>query len=254
MKKNTKILIVVFAAILLAAAAAFLIVKVLSPARTTVYLFNDSYAAGTVISSNMFTPIQIDSKAVVLGAKSDMNVYFVTGSECPELIKSGDTLKIDVNKGMPLMKSMLSIAGGSAIEMRMDPAAIAVTVSVNSVKGVTSELKPGAHVNVYFTSALETKLLFENMRVLNVEKNTNGALTAVSLEANHQEAVMLVNAAESGSIYLGLVNANGYQYITRGEIPTVPSVTPDPTPELESPSGLTVDDILNGENPEDSGN
>lgn len=250
MKKNTKILIVVFAAILLAAAAAFLIVQILSPARTTVYLFNDSYPAGTVVKSNMFTPTQVDSKAIILGAKSDLNAYFVTSSEYTNIIKSGDTLKIDVNKGMPLMKSMLSIAGGSAIEMRMDPSSIAVTVSVNSVKGVTSELKPGAHVNVYFTSALETKLLFESMRVLNVEKNTNGSITAVSLEANHQQAVVLVNAAESGSIYLGLVNSNGYQYILNGDTRSVPSATADPT--LENPSGLTIEDIMNGENPEDN--
>lgn len=264
MKKNTKILIVIFAALALAAAAAFLIFKVLSPSRTTVYIFNDSYAAGTTVTSNMLTPVQVDSNAVVLGAKKDMNTYFVTNqTEYAELMKSGDTLKIDVSKGMPFMKSMLSVAGGSAIEMLMKPSSIAVTVGVNNIKGITNDLKPGAHVNVYFTSALETKLLFENMRVLGTEKNSNGALTSVSLEATTNQAVVLVNAAESGSIYLGLVNANGYQYITTGNASA--NTTPVPTSESQSASiidqaqttpqtGLTIDEILNGENPDDNGN
>lgn len=214
MKKNTKILIVVAVALILAALAAFLIVKTLTPTRTTVYLFNQSYPAGTTVSSGMFTAVQVDRNMIVLGNKTDVGTKFVTQKEYTEIVRSGDSLKIDVSEGMPLMKSMLSVAGGNAIEMRMKPSAIAVTISVNNVKGVTNDLAPGSHVNVYFTSAMETRLLFENMRVLSVEKNSAGIISAVSLEATHTQAVTLVNAAESGSIYLGLVNANGYQYVT----------------------------------------
>ena len=109
--------------------------------------------------------------------------------------------------------------------------------------------------------ALETKLLFENMRVLHTEKNSNGALISVSLEATHNQAVVLVNAAESGSIYLGLVNATGYQYITTNSEAASNSSASSETDETvaqtqaqNQQTGLTIDDILNAENPDDDGN
>lgn len=230
MKKNTKILIVIAVALMLAALAAFLIVRALNPTRTTVYLFNQSYSAGTTVSGNMFTPVQVDSNMIILGNKTSVNTKFVTQAEYAQIVKSGDSLKIDVSEGMPLMRSMLSVAGGNAIEMMMKPSAIAVTVSVNNVRGVTNELTAGSHVNVYFTSGSETRLLFENMRVLNVEMNSSGIITAVSLETNHAQAVTLVNAAESGNIYLGLVNANGYQYLSKSSTDSGSSTEYDLTP------------------------
>lgn len=240
MKKNTKILIVISIALALSVLAGFLVVRLISPQRETVYLFNSSYSAGTTLTSDMLTAIQIDANIVTLGVKSNVNQRFVTSSEYSQIIRSGDSLKIDVGKGMPLMMSMLSVAGGNSIEMLMKPSAIAVSISVNGVKGVTNELEAGSRVNVYYTTGTGTKLLFESMRVLAVSKTNSGVLSAVSLEANHEEAAILINAAESGSLYLGLVNANGYQYQVK-ETPTpeptaAPTEEPTPEPSPEPPA------------------
>lgn len=236
MKKNTKIIIVISVALALAVLAGFLIVRLISPQRETVYLFNDSYVAGTTLSADMLTSIQVDANMVTLGVKTSLNQRFVTQAEFAQIIRSGDSLKLDVGKGMPLMKSMLSVAGGNSIEMLMKPSAIAVSISVNGVKGVTNELEAGSRVNVYYTTGTGTQLLFENMRVLAVSKTSSGILSAVSLEANHEEAAMLINAAESGSLYLGLVNANGYQYAIR-ETPA-PATTAEPEPETPAETAI----------------
>ena len=233
MKKNTKIIIAIGAALVFSVLTVLLIIQILTPQRATIYVFNDNYGAGSTLSSNMFTSIQVDSNIVSLGVKNNVNQRFVTQAEYADIIRSGDSLKIDVGKGMPLMQSMLSVAGGNAIEMLMKPSAIAVTISVNGVRGVTNDLSAGSRVNVYYTGTNGTQLLFENMRVLGVTKTSSGALAAASLEATHAEAALLINAAENGSLYLGLVNANGYQYlVTDTPTPSTESPTPAPTPEL----------------------
>ena len=213
MNKNKKIVIVLVIAILMALLAGYAIVSFLSPHRTTIYVFKTAYSIGTQITSDMLVPVQVDSSMVVAGRNTAVSEKFITSSDIRSLLESGDSLKVSVGEGTPLMRSLLSISGGNSIMMSMSPSSVAVTVNVDNITGITKELYSGAAVNVYVTSySGGTFLLFENMRVLDINRKTDGSLTSATLEVTNEEAVKLINSTKNGSIHLGLINPNGYQY------------------------------------------
>lgn len=198
--------------------ASYLIYHYMSPSRGTVYVFNDDYEAGEQISSSMLIPVQVDSSIIVAGKKSDVSTQFVTPNEYAEVVRSGDSLRMDVSEGMPLTNSMLSVSGGSTVEMNMKSDAIAVTISVDQFTGITNDLKAGVRVNVYSNMNSQTRLIQQNKRVLEVFKEGSDII-GVSIEENIYESMELIYAATNGSVYLGLVDATGYQ-ASEGEDPT----------------------------------
>ena len=217
MQKNKIIRMLLISALLFSALAGYLIYRYMSPARETIYVFNDSYQAGQQITPNMLTPLQVDANALVAGSKTSVGNYFITPADINAVIKSGDSLKIDVAKGMPITNSMLSVSGGSNIEMNLTKDSIAVSIPVNQFTGVTSDLKKGARVNIYSSANGVTSLIQQNKRVLEVFYDS-GIITGVAIEENIDESLELINAETNGSIYLGLVDSTGYQAI-EGEDP-----------------------------------
>ena len=218
MSKNKIITSLIIGAVLFSSLAAFLIYHYMSPSRGTMYVFNDSYSAGEQLTADMLTPIQVDSSIIVAGKRTNASAQFVTPSEYQEVIRSGDSLRMDVSEGMPLTSSMLSVSGGSTVEMNMKSHAVAVTVSVNEYTGITNDLKEGSHVNIYANIDSKIMLIQQNKRILEVFKN-DGVITGVSIEEDTQESMELIYAVTNGSIYLGLVDATGYQS-TEGTDPT----------------------------------
>lgn len=214
MKKNYKIIIILVVAIIMAVLASMGIVSYLSPRRATIYVFKSAYAIGTQITSDMLIPVQVDSSIVTAGKKLNVSEQMITSNELKALLESGDSLKVSVGAGTPLMKSLLSVAGGNKIVMSMSPSKVAVTVNVDNTTGVTQELYSGASVNVYVTAySGNTFLLFEDMRVLDITRNkNNGSLSNVTLEVDNEQAVKLINSTKNGSIHMGLINESGYQF------------------------------------------
>lgn len=197
-------------AVICSITACVLIYNYVAPARGTIYIFNDSYPAGQQVTSDMLSPMQVDSSVIVAGKKDAISTRFVSPSDYAEVIRSGDSLRMDVSEGMPLTTSMLSVAGGTAVEMNMKSDSIAVTVAVDSNTGVTNDLKEGARVNVYSCMDAQTTLIQQNKRILAVYSD-GGIITGVSIEENIKESMELIHAATYGQIYLGLVDATGYQ-------------------------------------------
>lgn len=224
--KNKKILIVISVAILSAILACVLIISFLTPARTTVYLFKDSYDAGTKLTSNMLTPVQADSNIIVAGSSVSTGTHFVTRDNYVELVTEGDTLKYDVDKGDCLMSSMLSSKADNRIALNMDPTSVAITIPVNNTTGVANNIKAENHVNVYVTyNSGGTYLLLENVRILCVLGDDNG-VTGYTLELNNQEAVRIIDAVNAGTVYCGLTNSEGYIY--ENILDAIPSETTAP--------------------------
>ena len=219
MKKNSKILIVLSVALVFAIAAGICVYRFLSPQRATVYVYNAEYEAGTMLTSDMLTPIQVDANIVVAGARTSVGQRFVTSGDLPALLKTGDSLKTDVGIGTPLMLSQLSATGGNAIEMTMQSAAVAVTVEANAVTGVTNDLTASSSVNVYVTyNTGRTELLFERLRVVEGHNGGNvGSLSGFTLELTNSEAVQLINATKNGTLYFGLINAGGYKPVLNAD-------------------------------------
>jgi Flp pilus assembly protein CpaB len=208
--KNRKIIFVLVAAVLFAFLAAFAAYKLLTPSRTTVFVFEKEYTAGTQVTRSMLVPLQVDSTILTGGRSFTTGDYYVTGTNINAVLQSAGILRTDVQGGTALMSSMLTTTGGNSIEMAMRKDAIAITIGVNNISGVTDELSYGSRVNVYASYEIETVLMLQNIRVLRTTHN-NG-LTSVTLELDHEQSMRLVHASTFGLIHLGLVDANGYQY------------------------------------------
>lgn len=218
MQKNRKIILILVLAFIVAVIGGVALYFYLTPQKTTVYTFKENYSAGTAITQDMLTPVQADANIYYGGAKSDISSYYVTGDNISEVLKSGDSLRTDVVKGMPFTISLLTAGGGSKVEMQMDPTKIAITVPITNITGVTNELKSGSRVNVYVTGegggdseVYSTKLIFQNMRVLSVSYAQGNTLESATLECNIEQSMELVYYASTYSIYLGLIDGTGYQ-------------------------------------------
>lgn len=214
--KNRKIIGILLAAVVLSVIGGIATYQYLNPKKVTVYVFNDSYETGTVLRSEMLTSIKCDASIVVAGKNTETAARFVTGEDIRDVLQTGDSLRMDVSDGMPLTLAMLSVNGGSSIEMNMDPSKVAVTIPVSSISGVTKDLKDGSRVNIYATGLDEsaaTTLIFQKMRVLSTTRDANGALTAATIEVTSEESLKLIYAASNATIYLGLVDSAGYQEI-----------------------------------------
>lgn len=209
--KNKKILIVILVAVLACAIATYGLYAILTPQRTTIYTFNDNYSAGTLVTSEMLTPVEIDQTLVINSNQMSAGDYFVTASNYKDVITSAGVLRADVYSGNALMTSMLTTTGGNSIEMTMKQNAVAVTVGANFVSAVTNELSAGSRVNVYASYEDSTTLLLQNVRVLSVGRES-GTINSVTLEVDIAQSLQLVHAYTYGSVQLGLVDATGYQY------------------------------------------
>lgn len=209
--RNKKIILVIAAAILSCIIATYGLYGILTPQRTTVYVFNADYPAGTLLTEKMLSPVEIDQSIVVGGTKMSAGDYFVTDSNYNNVITSAGVLRNDVHSGNALMTSLLTTTGGNSIEMTMKQNAVAVTIGANLVSAVTQELSSGSRVNVYASYNDSTTLLLQNIRVLAVGRES-GSINSVTLEVDIAQSLQLIHAYTYGSVHLGLVDATGYQY------------------------------------------
>ena len=93
-------------------------------------------------------------------------------------------------------------------------------------RSVTNDLKEGSRVNIYATGVNEnggTTLLFQNMRVLTVQKDANGGLSSATIEVDANQSLKLIYAANYSSIYFGLVDSSGYEFTEEEEPSYLPT-------------------------------
>lgn len=209
--KNRKIIIVLVLALIVSLAGSFLLYTYLTPQKTTVYVFNNNFETGTIVTESMLTAVQCDSNILVAGAKAGTGSQFVTGGSLKTVLNTGDTLRMDVSAGMPLTTAMLSVNGGTSIEMSMDPSKIAVTIPVNNATGVSNGLREGSRVNVYSVNDIGAVLILQNMRVLAVKSGDE--VRNVTIEVTADQSLRLIYYIANSTIYLGLVDNGGYDYV-----------------------------------------
>ena len=215
MNKNKRMLLALTLVIIIAVAAGFMLWYYLNPQKTTVYTFNDNYEAGTLVTSDMLTPVRVDSTITVAGSNTDTNTRFVTGNTITDTLNAGNSLRMDVSDGMPLTYSMLSVSGGTSIEMSMDSSSVAVTIPATEGSGITTDIEQNSRVNIYATGwdgADGTTLIFQNVRVLAVNSGSD-AVTSIMVEMTVEESLKLVNAMSTCTLYYGIVDASGYQAV-----------------------------------------
>ncbi|MCI9553518.1 MAG: hypothetical protein HFE94_08300 [Acutalibacter sp.] len=252
MKSNKKIVYVLAAAIMLCMISAAGIYMFLAPQRATIYVFRNDCTAGTQVTRELLTPMEVDATIIEMGETNNIGKSYVTASEYTEILQNAGTLRYDVSAGTALMKSMLTSHGGSKVEMGMKPSSIAVTVPSDYLSAVTNELSSGAYVNVYasYDNNAQTLLILQNIRVLTAPR-VDGVLAGVTLEVDHEQSLKLVHAMSYAKITFGLVNSQGYQYTveeqpaydiggfvvdaeTSGQTVVVPDPSAQPQPPAEN--------------------
>lgn len=121
-------------------------------------------------------------------------------------------------RGEPVTsRRLVDQVGGSTLASMITPEKRAVTVRVNDVIGVAGFLLPGNRVDVLATRMTrdrraDTRTVLQNMRVLAVDQRASPdaskpvLVRAVTLEADPEEATILVKATEEGTVQLALRN------------------------------------------------
>ena len=217
--KNRKILRILLLALVVSIMFGVGLYMYLTPQRTTMYVFNGNYKTGDPVTMDILTPVQVDSKIIYSGQQRDAQTELVTGENINEVLRSGQSLRMDVNEGLPLTLSLLSASGGSSVEMKMDPTSIAVTVPVTETTGVTNDLQSGSRVNIYTLRNDAVVLILQNMQVLSVNRDDSGAITGATIECTQEQSLKLVYASSNSTIYFGMVSGSDYE-IKEGEDPS----------------------------------
>ena len=117
-------------------------------------------------------------------------------------------------------ESELFINGGSDIEKNIHTGMIAVTIPMDSVTGTAEGIREGSHVNIYATGYQGTDgttLLFQNVSVIAVEKNSAGVLTSATVEVNTDQSLKLIYAQNNSTLNLAVVDSAGYEYTEQDE-------------------------------------
>ena len=190
----------------------------LHPHRTTMWLFNNNYKAGTALTDDMLYPVQVDSKVNVAGAYADTSTQFITGADKTAIINSGDSLRIDVAQGYPLTKGMLSVNGGTATELGMDPTKTCVTIPCNSITGISDNLARGSRINICATAMTgqpTTTLIFQSLKVVNTSIK-DGNLQSITVEVSVEDSLKLINYQNTSTLQCTLVDQTGYQFANDG--------------------------------------
>lgn len=225
MSKNKKILMVLIIALVLSVLAGVGVFTLINSQKTTIYSFNGDFKAGTKITDSMFTPIQVDKKVVETNRNSDISNYYITASSFNKILNDGDYLRTNVSANEILCKSMLVTNSGNEIEASMQSDKVALTLSVDSITGVTSDIRAGSYVNIYCgekNSTVPKSEIFEKMKILEVQQAADDAntLNSITVECTNVQSETLVSYAQNGYIYMGLINITGYQSTTTSTTPT----------------------------------
>lgn len=150
--------------------------------------------------------------AVPTGAYTDVEALFPNNAEYRTVLRAMEPLE-------PIMTSKLTAPGaGAGIMSHLSPGMRAFTIPVNVTSGVAGFLRPGDHVDVFWTGRSEnsemTQLIQSQIRLIAVDQSADmdgttnmSAARSVTVEATPEQAARLAQAQSSGRLSLALVGA-----------------------------------------------
>ncbi|MCC5955862.1 MAG: Flp pilus assembly protein CpaB [Natronohydrobacter sp.] len=154
------------------------------------------------------------SYAVPAGAYTDVDALFPNGSNSRIVLRAMEALE-------PIMTVKLTEPGKQAgITSHLSPGMRAFTIPVNQTSGVAGFLRPGDHVDVFWTGRTVdqgevTQLIQAHMRLIAVDQSADmdrttnvTAARTVTVEATPQQAAALAQAQGSGRLSLALVGVD----------------------------------------------
>lgn len=152
--------------------------------------------------------------AVPEGAYTDVDALFPNGINSRIVLRAMEPLE-------PIMTVKLTEPGKQAgITSHLSPGMRAFTIPVNQTSGVAGFLRPGDHVDVFWTGRTAdqgevTQLIQAHMRLIAVDQSADmdrttsvTAARTVTVEATPQQAAALAQAQGSGRLSLALVGVD----------------------------------------------
>jgi pilus assembly protein CpaB len=152
--------------------------------------------------------------AVPPGAFTDLDDLFPTGVATRTVLRTMDRIE-------PILKTKLTEPGKEAgITSHLSPGMRAFTIPVNQTSGVAGFLRPGDHVDVFWTGRTQdrgevTQLIHPRLRLIAVDQSADmdrsapaSAARTVTVEATPAIAAALAQAQNSGRLSLALVGVD----------------------------------------------
>ncbi|WP_071797613.1 Flp pilus assembly protein CpaB [Natronohydrobacter thiooxidans] len=154
------------------------------------------------------------SYAVPTGAYTDVDALFPNGSDTRIVLRAMEALE-------PIMTVKLTEPGKQAgITSHLSPGMRAFTIPVNQTSGVAGFLRPGDHVDVFWTGRSSdqgevTQMIQSHMRLIAVDQSADmdrttnvSAARTVTVEATPRQAAALAQAQGSGRLSLALIGVD----------------------------------------------
>lgn len=184
------------------------------PETIDVYLTSRNLRYGERMTPADLTTAPFPANSVPVGSFTDIDAIFPDGIPHRTVLRAMDTRE-------PLLTSKLTEPGKEAgITSHLTPGKRAFTIDVNQTSGVAGFLRPGDHVDVFWTgrsreSGDMTSLIEPRMRIIAVdqsadmERRSEATLARnVTVEALPEQAAALAQAQSSGRLSLALVGIN----------------------------------------------
>lgn len=153
------------------------------------------------------------SYAVPQGAYTDVEALFPNNAEYRIVLRAMEELE-------PIMQTKLTEPGtGAGIMSHLRTGMRAFTIPVNITSGVAGFLRPGDHVDIFWTGRSDnngeiTQLIQSQIRLIAVDQSADmdgttnmSAARSVTVEATPEQAAALAQAQSSGRLSLALVGA-----------------------------------------------
>ncbi|MFC2966465.1 Flp pilus assembly protein CpaB [Acidimangrovimonas pyrenivorans] len=184
----------------------------------TVYVAKKALAYGDTLTKDDVMPIAWPKRALPKQAFTelkgkDSHALFVEGTDAPRIALR------PIAQYEPLLTSNITKPGADAgITSRLSPGMRAFAIKVDVASGVSGFLRPGDHVDVYWTGKGGpgggdlTRLIEAGVNIIAVDQNANADPTAatmiartVTVEATQEQVAVLAQAQATGRLALSLV-------------------------------------------------
>lgn len=211
LSKGAKILLAL--AVVVALITGYGVYQFLEQQNTSIYVYNDSYEAGTPVTSAMFSkasyPLNLYNLALGTG------VGYATADQIGNHISAGDCLLVDVAQYSPCMSNQFVASGGTSLENRLDENMVSVELSIEDISGLGGEIRVGSRINILTGYSIDnvkyTELIFQNLLVIDMKKDPSGAVQSVFVEVSPEESLQLIHAMHFESLTATVLKPHFYE-------------------------------------------
>lgn len=216
-KMNRSLLLLLIAIAIFSTVLWFGAMRLFTSARTTVYVFGDDYGEGTLITGDMFSKIDVDTSTYNL--LSGTGNAYARAEEINAAIEAGDRLSVNVVKDLPVTANLFMKNGGTGVESRLADGKVACEILASKVYGLSGEeVRVGSRINLTAYSNIDSlersELIYQDMMILDIVRNENGAISSVYVECDPKDLVMLQHALLADSVSVSILKPGAYEKLS----------------------------------------